>query len=101
MLHVCRDDARLSKLADLIPFFDRTFEILQVPAWDCLPYDRVPPHRDIVAARIDALADLATAGSGAAPGRIVLTTVAAVLQRVPHAGVPHEVALDDQGRATG
>jgi transcription-repair coupling factor (superfamily II helicase) len=82
VLHVCRDDARLSKLADLIPFFDPDIAILQVPAWDCLPYDRVPPHRDIIAGRIDALADLATPGSGTA-ARIVLTTVSAVLQRVP------------------
>jgi transcription-repair coupling factor (superfamily II helicase) len=93
VLHICRDDARLSKLDDLIPFFDRQVEVLQVPAWDCLPYDRVPPHRDIVAARIDALADLATGEAGAAPGRIVLTTVAAMLQRVPHPEFLTEVAL--------
>jgi transcription-repair coupling factor (superfamily II helicase) len=93
VLHVCRDDARLSKLEDLIPFFDRQVEVLRVPAWDCLPYDRVPPHRDIVAARIDALADLAAGEAGAAPGRIVLTTVAAVLQRVPRPDFLTEVAL--------
>ena len=81
-LHICRDDARLSKLADLIPFFDPDIAVLRIPAWDCLPYDRVPPHRDIVSARIDALADLATPAAGPA-GRIVLTTVSAVLQRLP------------------
>jgi transcription-repair coupling factor (superfamily II helicase) len=93
VLHVCRDDARLSKLADLIPFFDRQVIVLRVPAWDCLPYDRVPPHRDIVAARIDALAELATGEAGPAHGRIVLTTVAAVLQRVPRPDFLTEVAL--------
>ena len=83
VLHICRDDARLSKLADLIPFFDPDVAVLRVPAWDCLPYDRVPPHRDIVAARIDTLAELALLPSGSHPGRIVLTTVSAGMQRVP------------------
>ncbi len=81
LLHVARDDARLAKLADAIAFFDPETEILQFPAWDCLPYDRVSPHREIVSRRIDTLTRLL--GPPADKRRIVLTTVAAVLQRVP------------------
>ena len=33
-----------------------------LPAWDCLPYDRVSPHRDIVARRIDAIVKAGTEG---------------------------------------
>ncbi|MGH6929990.1 MAG: transcription-repair coupling factor, partial [Dongiaceae bacterium] len=82
LLHVARDDARLAKLADAVAFFAPEIEIIRFPAWDCLPYDRVSPHREIVSQRIDALTRLL----GPPPAdrrRIVLTTIAALLQRVP------------------
>ena len=82
LVHVARDDARLAKLADAIAFFAPDIEILLFPAWDCLPYDRVSPHRDIVSQRIDTLTRLLKPAANAAK-RIVLTTVAALLQRVP------------------
>jgi hypothetical protein len=82
LVHVARDDARLAKLADAIAFFAPDIEILLFPAWDCLPYDRVSPHRDIVSQRIDTLTRLLKPAEHATK-RIVLTTVAALLQRVP------------------
>ena len=33
-------------------------EVAVLPAWDCLPYDRVSPNADIMARRLDALARL-------------------------------------------
>ncbi len=82
LLHVARDDARLDKLAETIAFFDPEVETLRFPAWDCLPYDRISPHREIVSQRIDTLTRLL--GPPPADGhRIVLTTIAALLQRVP------------------
>ena len=86
ILHVARDDARLARLAGLLAFFDPALEVLSFPAWDCLPYDRVSPHRDVVARRIDTLCRLvdATVESAVAP-RILLTTVGAMMQRVPPA----------------
>jgi transcription-repair coupling factor (superfamily II helicase) len=82
LLHVARDDARLAKLADTIAFFDPEVEVLRFPAWDCLPYDRVSPHREIVSQRIDTLTRL-LGPPPAGRRRIVLTTIAALLQRVP------------------
>ncbi len=82
VVHVARDDARLSRLAEALRFFAPTAEILLFPAWDCLPYDRVGPHRDILARRIDTLTRLIAPASDHA-GRIVLTTVNAFLQRLP------------------
>ena len=57
-------------------------EVLIFPAWDCLPYDRLSPHPDIVAERIETLARLATPKKPGAPARIVLASAGAVLQRV-------------------
>jgi len=31
---------------------------MQVPAWDCQPYDRVSPHSGVLAQRLTALAKL-------------------------------------------
>ncbi|MFQ6018197.1 MAG: transcription-repair coupling factor [Kiloniellaceae bacterium] len=82
VLHVARDDARMARAADAVRFFAPEAEVLTFPAWDCLPYDRVGPHRDIVAQRIETLTRLIE-GAAAAPGRVVITTVNALLQRLP------------------
>jgi transcription-repair coupling factor (superfamily II helicase) len=100
-LHVCRDDGRMARFAAALAFFHPGLESLSFPAWDCLPYDRVSPNGEIVSRRIDALTRLATrprptppplAGEGrvgAGEGRegatplVVLTTVNALVQRVP------------------
>ena len=80
VLHVARDDARMARVAETLGFFAPGAEVLTFPAWDCLPYDRVGPHRDIVARRIDTLTRLLDDG---APRRVVVTTVNALLQRLP------------------
>ena len=83
LLHVARDDARMARLAALLAFYDPDLEVLQFPAWDCLPYDRVSPHRNVLAQRIDTLCRLAE-GPVERP-RLLITTVNAFLQRVPPA----------------
>ncbi|HZH45320.1 MAG TPA: transcription-repair coupling factor [Roseococcus sp.] len=80
VLHVCRDDARMARLAEALGFFMPEAELLRLPAWDCLPYDRVSPNPELVAERVATLADLTV--KEARP-RIVLTTVNALVQRVP------------------
>ena len=116
ILHVARDDARAARLAEALGFFAPDVEVVVFPAWDCLPYDRVSPHTEIVARRIDALARLALGvgsphpqplpvegrgekmknpppgGEGRVGGHegnplVVISTVASVLQRVPRRGV--------------
>jgi transcription-repair coupling factor (superfamily II helicase) len=82
ILHISSDDVRMNQVADSVGFFLPDIEVLKFPAWDCLPYDRVPPRGDVVAERMATLAALAEGGSTS--GRVlVVTTVAAVLQRVP------------------
>jgi transcription-repair coupling factor (superfamily II helicase) len=83
VLHVALDDARMTRLLHALAFFAPGRRVVPFPAWDCLPYDRVSPHRDILARRVDALTDLAHLTEGAAKP-IVVTTVSAILQRVPH-----------------
>ncbi|RMD61368.1 MAG: transcription-repair coupling factor [Alphaproteobacteria bacterium] len=82
VLHVARDEKRMARTAAALGFFAPEVEVLSLPAWDCLPYDRVGPHRDVVARRIDTLTRLIEP-SPAAAGRVIVTTVNALLQRVP------------------
>ncbi|MEQ8369569.1 MAG: CarD family transcriptional regulator, partial [Alphaproteobacteria bacterium] len=102
VVHVCRDEARMTRMSEALALFQPDSQVIQFPAWDCLPFDRVSPNAETVARRIDALGRLADAGSGHSQtsggqtsggqtsrggtgggGRVVLTTVAAILQRVP------------------
>ncbi|MCG8548103.1 MAG: transcription-repair coupling factor, partial [Alphaproteobacteria bacterium] len=80
ILHVCRDDARLSRLQGSLSFFTSGLEVRCLPAWDCLPYDRVSPNPELVARRLEALTALA---QGNGEPFILLTTVSAILQKVP------------------
>lgn len=82
VLHVARDDARLAAVLDALACFAPDVEIFAIPAWDCLPYDRVSPNGEIVSRRLDALTRLAAPKLAGKP-RVVVTTVAGVLQRVP------------------
>ncbi|MBB3173993.1 transcription-repair coupling factor (superfamily II helicase) [Endobacter medicaginis] len=82
VLHVVRDDARLARLSELLGFFAPELEIVRIPAWDCLPYDRVSPNPALVAERVAGLTRLLTPPDPAHP-RIVLTTINALVQRVP------------------
>src|ERR1700692_3096562 len=79
---ICRDGPRMAMLSRALGFFAPDIEVLQFPAWDCLPYDRVSPHAAIVAQRMMTLARLARVRGRAHPA-VLLTTVNAVLQRVP------------------
>jgi transcription-repair coupling factor (superfamily II helicase) len=79
---ICRDGPRMQQLARSLEFFAPDLPVLQFPAWDCQPYDRVSPHGGILAHRMTTLARLSRL-TGSDKPMIVLTTVNAVVQRVP------------------
>ena len=81
VLHVARDDRRLDALERALAFFAPQVRVVSLPAWDTVPYDRIGPNAEIVAKRIAALVKL---GLGTRKhATVVLTTVNAILQRVP------------------
>jgi len=79
---ICRDGARMATLSRALAFFAPDIEVLEFPAWDCLPYDRASPHAGVVAQRMHALSRLARVKGRDRPS-VLLTTVNAILQRVP------------------
>ncbi|HEX6143546.1 MAG TPA: transcription-repair coupling factor, partial [Geminicoccaceae bacterium] len=80
LMHVARDGGRAAHLAELLGFFAPDIEVVSLPAWDCLPYDRVSPNADVMARRLEALARLLEGRDGP---QLILTTVNALVQKVP------------------
>ncbi|MDO5657081.1 MAG: transcription-repair coupling factor [Paracoccus sp. (in: a-proteobacteria)] len=81
VIHIARDDRRAEAMRAALAVIAPGLPVLDFPAWDTTPYDRVSPASAVMAARMATLAALA---SGAISGNFVLlTTVNAAVQRVP------------------
>lgn len=82
ILYIAADGIELSNLASLLEYLHPDLKVLQFPAWDTVPYDRVSPNPSLVARRIDCLSELAQNPNPKQP-RIIVTSVGAVLQKLP------------------
>jgi len=82
-VHVARDATRSAQFREALRFAAPFVEILDLPGWDCQPYDRVSPSAAIASRRMTALARLARSKSSAQQPRVIATTVDCLLQRVP------------------
>lgn len=81
VIHIARDDRRMAAMRAALGFFAPSAAVLEFPAWDTTPYDRVSPAPGVMAARMAVLTALA---HGALKGPfVVLTTLSAAMQRVP------------------
>ena len=89
---ICRDGQRLATLSRALAFFAPDLAVLEFPAWDCQPYDRVSPHGGIVAERMTTLSRLARLMGNDKP-TVLLTTVNAAVQRLPARGLLAKQAL--------
>ncbi len=100
VVFVAQDAIRAASVAEVLRFFAPEVPALMFPSWDCLPYDRVSPKPDIEAQRLATLAVLArrtgalsrkvgtgfraeSATNNDSGPAVVVTTVNAILQRVP------------------
>ncbi|WP_127523682.1 transcription-repair coupling factor [Mesorhizobium sp. Z1-4] len=82
LLFVVRDGQRIPSLREALAFAVPSLPVLELPAWDCLPYDRVSPGADAAARRLDAMTAMAALKEK--PHRaVVIATANAVLQRMP------------------
>ncbi|MEM9574263.1 MAG: hypothetical protein AAF870_03425 [Pseudomonadota bacterium] len=80
--YIARDGAHMVDLAQVIRFEAPDIDIVQFPAWDCLPYDRVSPSAESSAQRMAALVKM---GALRAKPRaaVILTSPNAIIQRIP------------------
>jgi transcription-repair coupling factor (superfamily II helicase) len=84
VIHIARDDKRMEAMRAALLVTDPSAVVLELPAWDCLPYDRVSPNPAILAHR---MASLATLAAGLTRKIILLTTLNAATQRLPSRAV--------------
>jgi len=88
---VARDAARMSAFAEAFGFFASNVEVLTFPSWDCLPYDRIGPSAAVAAQRMATLSRLANGLDEKTP-RLLVTTAAALLQRLPPIAIVKKAA---------
>jgi len=81
-LFVARDYQRAGAFTQAFGFFAQDVEVLDYPAWDCLPYDRLSPSAAIGAQRMATLTRLARRQADDKP-LLIVTTVSAAMQRTP------------------
>ena len=79
-MFIARDDTRASGFIAACRFFAPDIPVLSLPAWDCLPYDRVSPSRTLAARRAAALHSLLIAPTD--KPLIIVTTASAATQMV-------------------
>lgn len=75
---IAPDEAAMRAIADAAQFFAPELEVIEYPAWDCLPYDRASPALSVSARRLAALHRLQ--GVAEQP-QLLVTTINAALQR--------------------
>ncbi|NTB98107.1 transcription-repair coupling factor [Agrobacterium tumefaciens] len=79
--YVMSDGQRVADLEQILGFVAPDIPVMTLPAWDCLPYDRVSPSADTSARRLAALSGLIAHAKKPHPA-IVLVTVNAMLQKM-------------------
>jgi transcription-repair coupling factor (superfamily II helicase) len=80
VVHVARDDKRMEAMRTALGVMAPGLLVLDFPAWDCLPYDRISPNPEIAARRMATLAALAHGLDGPF---VLLTTLGGAMQRLP------------------
>jgi transcription-repair coupling factor (superfamily II helicase) len=83
---VARDSARAQTFINAFSFFGPELEVLFLPGWDCLPYDRMGPTIGVSAQRMGLLSRLARTTDWKRPTLLVVTA-ATLVQRVPSKAV--------------
>ena len=78
VIYVCSDAQHMPTVAKELGFFlNSNAEIFTFPDWECLPYDRVSPHPDIISQRLLALHTLPQLKKG-----VLVIPITALMQRL-------------------
>src|SRR3954453_7207139 len=76
---IVADEAAMRAVAETAPLFAPEVDVLSLPGWDCLPYDRASPALRVMAERLATLSAL-QAKSG--KPQLVVATASAATQRL-------------------
>lgn len=81
-IYVVDDDKAAHTALRMAAFVSPRMNLVDLPAWDTLPYDRVSPTAGVAARRCAGLAAIANYKPGSGP-MLVITTAASLIQRIP------------------
>ena len=90
VLYVASGERRADEIARALAVLAPGVEPVLLPAWDCLPYDRASPSREVMGRRMAALARLAAPAEGA---RVLVASPEALVQRLPPADALADAAF--------
>ncbi|MEO1968235.1 MAG: transcription-repair coupling factor [Sphingomonadaceae bacterium] len=76
---IAPDDTAMHGISEAARYFAPELEVIEFPAWDCLPYDRASPALSVSARRLAALHRLQ---AGKSENQLLVTTINALTQRV-------------------
>ena len=82
ILCILSDGVSLNQVYNTLIAIAPEAEILMLPAWDTVPYDRVSPNANILSKRIETLAKLVLE-KNKSKHRIVLCSIGAAIQKLP------------------
>ena len=80
LVYIARDASAATAMRDMLTFFAGDIPTLYLPAWDCLPYDRLSPQVAVMSERMATLAQLPLLEG---QPHILVTTISAAAQRLP------------------
>ncbi|MBB3595878.1 transcription-repair coupling factor (superfamily II helicase) [Rhizobium sp. BK529] len=83
LVYVALSEGGARAIVDAVRCLDPRLAAILLPPWDCLPFDRVPPSRQSMGRRMEALWQWAHSEGS----RLLVTSLDAMLQRVPPAAV--------------
>lgn len=78
-MHLASSDRRAEEIGRALAGLRPDLDVLVLPPWDCLPYDRASPSRDVMGRRLRVLKAL----SQVKASRIVVTSPEALVQKLP------------------
>ena len=80
LVYIARDAFAATAMRNMLGFFAPDIATLYLPAWDCLPYDRLSPQVAVMSERMATLAQLPLLEGSP---HILITTISAAAQRLP------------------
>jgi transcription-repair coupling factor (superfamily II helicase) len=79
-VHLASSERRAEEIGRALAGLAPHIEVLVLPPWDCLPYDRASPSRDVMGRRMRVLRALTTKAAGP---RVLITSPEALAQKLP------------------
>ena len=79
LTYIARSETAATSITNALLSLDPDFDVVFLPPWDCLPYDRISPSRQCMGRRMDALRVWCQSSRPA----LFITSLDAALQKIP------------------